>query len=398
MCTCVNNKDNCVDNEANLEKAIDYYRNNDYHILRQVDYILFVNNDTIYIDTEFKKNGKSARKIFPSENGVRLKRLKIDFHNGINGAMEPIGIKKIISSYYDISSVSIQFHNENNPMGKDLLILNIGDRAKVFYYLGSDEGLVTNTVNTKIDYPKLFCEETFTLRELYDNCDGEYLSDYPVTIIEEYSLVNSSFTKFSSLKYSKSIYPWQLIKEQFGSHSWVTENDDTYSFCTPVGYEYTDKIRELIEMDIHLRLEESKRDYEIAQEARREAERQRKIEDMRNYFLDNAIYFPDMIDDYKNPIKAEKKYTIGMDIILKIKLDKIGRCSGGDYKYYMYYEGFTNKAYLYSDDEDFVELDYPTYVWIKAKYVSREVSFFDKVVTYEFSDAELFMWEKIERY
>lgn len=390
----------CANKEEKLDVATNFYRSKDYHILRQVDYILFVNHDTIYIDTEFKKNGKSARKIFPSENGVRLKRLKIDFQNGINGTIESIGIKKIISSFYDISSAYIQFHDEKNPTGKDLLILDIGERAKVFYYIGSDEGLVTNTLNTKIDYPKLFCEETFTLREWYDNCDGEYLTDYPITIIEEYSLENLSFTKFSSLKYNKSNYPWQLIKEQIGGLSWITDNDDIFSFYTPVGYEYTDKIRELIEMDIYLRWQENIREEERRQEAlreaerqREEAERQREQEEMIKYIEDNAIDFTDMRSDYSNPIKAEKKYTIGEDMILKIRIDKIEYSYSG-YTYVLSWLGsFTTEVYVYTNDDGFAELDYPQIVWIQAKYSYRHEAW-DNTVTYKFTDAQLLLWKK----
>ena len=107
----------------------------------------------------------------------------------------------------------------------------------------------------------------------------------------------------------------------------------------------------------------------------------------------NAIAFNDMRSDYNNPIKAEKKYTIGEDMLLKIRIDKIEYSHSG-YTYVLSWLGsFTNDVYVYTNDNNFAELDYPQIVWIKAKYSSRYEAW-DNTVTYKFTDAELLLWKK----
>ena len=114
-------------------------------------------------------------------------------------------------------------------------------------------------------------------------------------------------------------------------------------------------------------------------------------DEIRQYVLENAIYFPDMIDDFKNPIKAEKKYSAGMDIILKVYVEKIDYYSSDKYKYLITDDRLYEQACIYTNDESFAELDYPCYVWIYAKFNTRDDYWFE--VIYRFTDAQLLMWE-----
>lgn len=394
MCSCTNN-------ERKVEKVAEYYSQHGYNPVSCTHdyaihddngnyYIVCLKNDTIYLDTEFKNRGKSARKIFPNERGTMVKTLKVDFRNG-DGALVPINDFHL--DLERIFDVEIKFHDGKSLIDKDLLLIGLKDGKEILYYIGSNEGLLINDRHPTLDYPKLICEEDFTLHDVYPNTS--YLADYPFSLTEEFSLKDLSFTRLLLMRFFKSNYPWSLVKENLSSTSLVHENG--LLFDTKPSFECLEQIHLSVAMNRNMQLQAELEAELEAERERDEAERRREIEDMRNYFLDNAIYFPDMIDDFKNPIKSEKKYSFGMEIILKIELDKIGRCSGGDYRYYMFYEGYTNNAYLYSDDEGFAELDYPTYVWVKTKFVSRDVSFFDNVATYKFTDAELFMWEKIDR-
>ena len=128
-------------------------------------------------------------------------------------------------------------------------------------------------------------------------------------------------------------------------------------------------------------------------QAEQEAAQQHEQEEMIKYIEENAIDFNDIWQDYNNPIKAEKKYTIGEDILLKIRIDKIEYSYSG-YTYVLSWLGsFTTDVYVYTNDNNFAELDYPQIVWIKAKYSSRYEAW-DNTVTYKFIDAQLLLWKK----
>lgn len=113
-----------------------------------------------------------------------------------------------------------------------------------------------------------------------------------------------------------------------------------------------------------------------------------------NELIDNnTIIFDVMIDDYNNPIKAEKKYVLGSDIILKIRVYKLKRTSGR-YSYIVEDDIGTDEVEIYTNDESFAELDYPRTVWIIAKYSNRYRDSWLATNYYEFTDAELLAWSK----
>lgn len=106
----------------------------------------------------------------------------------------------------------------------------------------------------------------------------------------------------------------------------------------------------------------------------------------------NTVDFEDMRFDYNNPIKAEKKYIVGNDIILKVYVYEIQKASG-KYSYVLEYDaGFGYAIDIYTNDKSFVDLDYPHTVWIVAKYTGRYIEYNKSY--YEFTDAELLAWSK----
>lgn len=396
----------CTSSQEKLYKACEYYNTHGYEVMSSTEnfkdgdkrFLIVRKNDTIYLDTLFKKNGESARKVFPNEKGIRLKTLRVDFKNDINGIMEPVNANDSHYSLKKINDIRIFFHNKNDSNGKDLLLMSL-DGKTIYYYIGGEEGLVLNTMETKSNYPILLCEETFAFTDLYNDDSMPNMQNYYFKILEEFSLIDFSFIKLSSLKYEKLYYPWSLINERLCRTTWLTEEGNY--FYTPVGYTYTDQIKEIIALDFEIKEEEARLEQERFQEAQREAqrqqeeaERQRQEEMTRQNILNNAIDFNDMLKDYNNPIKAEKKYNIGEDILLKIRIDKIENYSYGGYTYIMSWLGrFTIDAFLYSNDKSFEELDYPQIVWVKAKYNSRHEAW-DSKVTYQFTDAQLLLWKK----
>jgi hypothetical protein len=191
--------------------------------------------------------------------------------------------------------------------------------------------------------------------------------------------------------FNKSDYPWNLIKNYLDITPSIYEND--FIFKTPIDIKYLDLFHLSVSIDRNMKVNAELEAQREAERQREEAERQQEEEMWRQSILNNAIDFSDMITDYNNPIKAEKKYTIGMDILLKIRIDKIEYSNSG-YTYVLSWLGsFVNNAYVYTSDNSFAELDYPQIVWIQAKYSSRYEAW-DNTVTYKFTDAQLLLWKK----
>lgn len=102
----------------------------------------------------------------------------------------------------------------------------------------------------------------------------------------------------------------------------------------------------------------------------------------------NTIDYNDMVSDYNNPIKAEKKYKTGTDMILKVYVGEIHKTNGK----YAYEITKGDHLYIYSNDSSFAELDYPHTVWIIAKYYNRDIRWGYAYYDYYFTDAELLAW------
>lgn len=80
-------------------------------------------------------------------------------------------------------------------------------------------------------------------------------------------------------------------------------------------------------------------------------------------------------------------------MLLKIRIDKIEYSYSG-YTYVLSWLGsFTTDVYVYTNDNNFAELDYPQVVWIQAKYSYRHEAW-DNTVTYKFTDAQLLLWKE----
>ena len=112
------------------------------------------------------------------------------------------------------------------------------------------------------------------------------------------------------------------------------------------------------------------------------------------YVLDNAINFADMLEDYNNPFKAEKKYIFGTDIILRVKAEEI-KAAQGDYSYVLMSEYASGDILIYTNDGQFVELDYPQLVWVSATYNARyKNDDYGDRCTYEFTNAQMLLGKK----
>ena len=116
-------------------------------------------------------------------------------------------------------------------------------------------------------------------------------------------------------------------------------------------------------------------------------------DDIARFIFDNTVDFYDMCDDYKNTVKAEQKYVYGNEIILRVRADEI-KSSGDNYSYLIKHHGSLKVAHIYSNDNDFIELDYPIIVYVLAKYNSRYQDIWGTVY-YEFTDARLLSYEEV---
>lgn len=390
----------CTSSQEKLYDACEYYNTHGYEVMSSTEdfkdgdkrFLLLRKNDTIYLDTKFKKNGMSAIKVFPNENGISFRTLEVSFDDKITGKMIPVEIESNFDGF------DIVFHDKKDPIGKDLLI-SWTYNPKVYYYLGDKYALALRSKNKTWGQSSFTQEETFTFADLYKDEDDSFrmvtLNDYPFIIEENFSLDDLSFSSFSpTMRLNKDNYPWQQIKDKTGQSGQITEDDEyLYVPISWIGTNYMDVIKACVDNDIDEKEANLIRE-QIRERERAEMEaRQREEQEMIKYIEDNAVNFNDMRSDYSNPMKAEKRYTIGEDILLKIRIDKIEYSYSG-YTYVLSWLGsFTTDVYVYTNDKNFAELDYPQIVWIKAKYSSRHEAW-DNKVTYKFTDAQLLLWEK----
>ena len=393
MCSCASDVDK-------LKKVEGYYRSNGYCIRGSNDeveygklYLLVEKNNVYYLDTKFKSNGKSAQKIYPNEKGSNLKTLEVSFNNGIKGAIKPLADKDHIPSFKEVL-----FHDDHDKNGKDLIYWNWPGVGNYYYIIGSQDALYLNSsfngwnttysIDTHKDITHGFRQiEAFTFADLYDDFEYRYgsfsLEDYPIIIEENFSTKDLSFLGFSNIGLKKTDYPWQRIKDKIGQNAKLIEDNEYLYFpASWIGTIYMDNIKECIDNDIN------------EKEAKLEMERrQREQEEAIKQIQDNAVDFNTMRSDYSNPFLAEKKYPIGQDMLLKIRIDKIEYSYTG-YTYVLSWLGsFTTDVYIYTNDNNFAELDYPQIVWIQAKYSSRHEAW-DNTVTYKFTDAQLLLWKE----
>lgn len=109
-------------------------------------------------------------------------------------------------------------------------------------------------------------------------------------------------------------------------------------------------------------------------------------EDMYEFINENTTDFSEMMDEFRNPIKAEKKYVPGTEVILRIRADKI-EFGGGTYPYRIKHNAY-NSAEICSDQEEFADLDYPIVIWVLVNYKGVKKDSLG-YCTYEFIDAIL---------
>ncbi len=417
----------CVSKEEKKAIAKEYYQQQGYRVFPKATnnipydtnnpdnfYILFAKDGSIYLDTNFEKEGKSAQKIYPNEKGIQFKMLGVSFSGGISGTLSQTdadfgsyGLDNDIQTIREACIIFAKFSSNDKPTENKILWLTFEDGCQIFYVLGRNDALcsipeyVGNSNSLKWEfkydpnyiYPSgVILEEEFVLEVFsnhdqntaFDNYDIIPYWEYPFTMEEVFSLKDLSFTGFTpKARFEKSNYPWEKIKIVYPE---ITEAGNY--FYIPLEVSYFAGIRDCIK--------QAREEYqaEILREQQRVQEEQRRQqeEQYRANIINNAIYFPDMIDDFKNPIKAEKKYSAGMEIILKVYVDKIRNYSSSGYKYLITDDRLYEKARIYTNDENFAEIDYPCYVWIHARFNDRE-SYWDEVI-YSFTDAQLLLSKK----
>ena len=119
----------------------------------------------------------------------------------------------------------------------------------------------------------------------------------------------------------------------------------------------------------------------------------RDLESYKNELKSQAINLTDLYDSYNNKVK-ENQYREKFHIF-KVRLAKIARSK--DYKYVISAESelydldHNHYPIIYTDDDNFVELDYPCTVYVQALFRERRFKNSDAGgdYYYYFTDASL---------
>ncbi len=245
-------------------------------------------------------------------------------------------------------------------------------------------------VNGRYYYDSRGKKNVNTSMKFYGEFDGskmiltEFFSDKPTGTFEgnwEADLYQGTFTRAKDGK----IFDFHLTQ--------------VYSDITPGGGEAF--FEEFDDFDFEIpdfQKSNSQKDQTVVQQEIRSASlgqalaQQPTEEAFVDFVNNNMVDFSDMCDEYNNPIKAERKYVLGNEIILRIRADKIEPASG-NHSYKIYHNAM-NTAYIFTNEDSFVELDYPVIVWILAKYKSRYTDDLGYYY-YEFTDAQLLSYGKV---
>lgn len=220
MCGCTSKK------EEKYKIAEDYYSSHGYNIIQKTTanipydidnpdnyYILFEKDGFIYLDTEFKKNGSSAKMIYPNKSGLKINYLLFSLNNGISGSLEPIdispyGFENDIHEIKDASIIFTKCSKNDDPQNNKILWITFNDGEQFFYLLGNEEALHSSPISIKWDYKyssghtdnsypsDVIIEEEYTFGQLYHLSEYE-LDEYPVAIEKCFSLKDLSFTGFT---------------------------------------------------------------------------------------------------------------------------------------------------------------------------------------------------------
>ena len=404
----------CDNVEKKINKAYAYYESNGYEIKHGLVYdakrpfLLVEKNNTFYLDTVFKKNGKSAVRIFPKKNGMKFKTLEVSVKKGFNEKIRPVEVNDLFSSATELggngddifrdceASIALPYTEFNNK--KTLLWGKVQDKY-FYYFVGDEEAWVFDQELYRFDDEYYILEKTFTFADLnlpeeydYDMFDNS-LEDYPFVVQARFSKEDLSFLGFSDIKIEKSQYPWESIVYRLGKDSQLEERGIFLCFPTSwIGTNNMNTIKECIDEDLIERYNDMRLSQELRWYEEEEARQREEAEAAKQAIFDKAIDFQDMVKDYNNPIKADTKYTSGMDMILMITMDEISYSSGSS-TYVLLKNGLVDDAVIYTNDPAFAELDYPQVVVIKTKFTSRYEDYFGSV-TYKFSDAELLYYKK----
>ena len=151
----------CLNPTEKMEKAKEYYQQQGYRVFPKATnnipydtnnpdnfYILFAKDGSIYLDTNFEKEGKSAQKIYPNEKGIQFKMLGVSFSGGISGTLSQTdadfgsyGLDNDIQTIREACIIFAKFSSNDKPAENKILWLTFEDGCQIFYVLGRNDAL-----------------------------------------------------------------------------------------------------------------------------------------------------------------------------------------------------------------------------------------------------------------
>ena len=377
-----------------LSKALDSYRVQGATVLstsgdatsEDNHYIIFSKDDAVYID-ELEKES-SPKKLFPNETGYYFKTVYPYFEKGI----PQLTIENVDDSKHTIdelfgnnddSQFDFFFDFDKNDYINDYL-----DDQRAYYikiYENDEERdgylwqgtmycclsnpdilyFIDGTISITEDY--LSAENNFTFDEVFYEYEYE---DYPFMIKSRFSLNDMEFLGFDEqTRFEKQYYPMELIESNIDIES---HSDYFYLPTSWFGTSKIDTFVRCIDLDV-----------------KQKNEKAEKLS-----ILYSSISLDEIIDAYsENSVRAREKY-VGKEFNLVVEAEHIGHSISWDYKYDIDATtggfGLANRAVIRTNDEKFVEINYPTAICVKAKFDRRvgPNTWYDPM-EYYFSNAKL---------
>ena len=277
------------------------------------------------------------------------------------------------------------------------VVSSIGTERKMILFIGCGIG---SAYYAMLSEPTKFYRvedlaqfsENITLRipvSGWDLLQGNELTEY-LSYCKEDTPIKESFSLCGSLLPDGSI---QLS----GDTPIVNEgiNIPVYDYETFGALSINEAINDAIARQYNCQNIEQFQEMLDAQERARIAEQERLEQEQKMASLRaSAVNASDIIHLYMtNSVKAEKKYPDGKVMIVKAKVEELGRSNDEDFKYILINDISSEiKLRIHTDDERFVNLDYPCTVIFKGKFELKNLGlFFDNDYYFCFDDAKLLL-------
>lgn len=381
------------------------------------DFYLFYEKDGCIFKKEILSKG-DPKQVFPFAPNTKYMVFDLSLDNGIEGNLN-IGDK---TKY---SSVQFKESTLSDELFQKQVLLLSGNDFQIFNRIFDDKVIVLDGNNIKVEDDNIIQTYNLTFNDLFyldyfgldedpynesefecsdfdyhSSLDNEFeysYADYPCSLEAAFSCEDLSFIGFTHekcLSVDKSRFPWELLKEKLGSEASLIDWNQKF---IPVSWFNSEKrkiIQECLDEDIDKRVavaaEEREKEYE--EQCRREEEE--RVDQQTEHIVNNSIDFDDMRNDYKNPIKAKQKYVEGSKMLLTLKAREIRYAENDNYKYVVLGDNMSFiHIYIYTNDEGFASLDYPSVIWIDATFGYRNVDYYGDE-TYVFRDAKLYLWKE----